>query len=59
MEKIVPFELDFNFFDNPVRTSLRLSLAHITYHSQDYTRVGDKRCNYAVKYKADNNSFRF
>ena len=30
IEKISSFELDYNFFENPVRTSLRLSLANVT-----------------------------
>ena len=38
MEKISSFELDYNFFENPVRTSLMLSLANVTYHSQDHSK---------------------
>ena len=59
MEKIASFELDFNFYVNPKRTSHRLSLSYVTYHSQYYKRIGAKRCNYAVKDKTDNNSFKF
>ena len=39
MEKISSFGLDYNFFENPVRTSLSLSLANVTYHSQDHSKV--------------------
>ena len=59
MEKIASFELDFKFYVNPIRTSHSLSLSYVTYHSQYYKRIGAKRCNYAVKYKTDNNSFQF
>ena len=47
MEKIASLELDYNFCENPIRTSHRLSLAHVTYHSQFHKRISAKRCNYA------------
>ena len=59
IEKISTFDLDFNFFQNPVQVSKRLRVAHSTYHSQEYNRVGEKRCNYAVKYLGKNDMFEF
>ena len=47
------------FEQDLVQVSKRLSVAHVTYHSQDYTRVCNKRCNYAVKYKGNNDLFEF
>jgi hypothetical protein len=59
IEKISTLDLDFNFYQNPVQMSKRLRVDHVTYHSQDYSRVCNKRCNYAVKYRADNDLFEF
>jgi hypothetical protein len=54
IEKISTFDLDFNFFQNPEQVSKRLRVTHSTYHSQEYKRVGEKRCNYDVKYLGKN-----
>jgi hypothetical protein len=51
--------LDFNFFLNPVQVSKRLRVAHSTYHLQEYNRVGEKRCNNAVKFLGKNYMFEF
>jgi hypothetical protein len=42
-----------------VQVSKRLKVPHSTYHSQEYNRVGEKRCNYAVKYLEKNDMFEF
>ena len=57
--KLESFEFDFNFSVNPVQTSQRLSWANATYHSQNYNRVCNRRCNYAIKYQGISNLFDF
>ena len=53
------FDLDFNYALNPVQVSQRMNKAKVIYHSQDYSRVSHKRCNYAVKFRGNNNLFGF
>ena len=59
IEKLESFEFDFNYSQNPVQVSKRLIVTNATYHTQDYNRTGNKRCNYAVKYRGENNLFEF
>jgi hypothetical protein len=53
------FEFDFNFSRNPVQISQRINGGKVIYHSQGYSRVSHKRCNYAVKLRDNNNLFVF
>jgi hypothetical protein len=53
-EEFASFDFDFNYFINPITVGLRLKTKNIIYHSKDYTRVGRRRCNYAVQFKGSN-----
>ena len=53
-EELASFDFDFNYFINPITVGLRLETKNIIYHSKDYTRVGKRRCNYAVQFKGSN-----
>ena len=53
-EELASFDFDFNYFNNPITFGLRLETKNIIYHSKDYTRVGKRRCNYAVQFKGSN-----
>ena len=59
ISKIMTFEFDFNFSRNPVQISQRINGGKVIYHSQGYSRVSHKRCNYAVKLRDNNNLFVF
>jgi hypothetical protein len=48
------FDFDFNYFINPITVGLRLEVIYIVYHSEDYNRVGPRRCNYVVRFKGEN-----
>ncbi len=47
------FDFDFNYFINPITVGLRLEVKYIVYHSEDYNRVGPRRCNYVVRFKGE------
>ena len=49
-----PFDFDFNYFFNPITVSLRLATKNIIYHSNEYKRLGHRRCNYVVSFKGEN-----
>jgi len=48
------FDLDFNFYNNPILTSQRLKIGSQVFHSQDYARVGPRKSNFIISYIHDN-----
>ena len=48
------FDLDFNFFSNPITVGKRLQIKNTIYQSENYNRVGKNRCNYAIRFQGDN-----
>lgn len=50
----IDFDLDFNFFKNPILTSQRLKIGSQIFHSQDYSRVGPRISNFVIAYKNQN-----
>ena len=48
------FDLDFNYFNDPICTSHRLKFGSKIYHSQDYNPVSRKNCNYVISFKQTN-----
>jgi hypothetical protein len=46
------FDIDFNCYSNPILTSKRLKFGSKIFHSQDYSRIGPKKCNFIISYKS-------
>ena len=53
-EEMDAFDFDFNYSINPITVGLRLEYKNIIYQSNDYNRVGPRRCNYAIRFKGEN-----
>ena len=49
------FDFDFNYSSNPITICERFQFKNSIYHTQSYTRIGNKRCNFAVRFKRNNN----
>jgi hypothetical protein len=54
-EEFCLFDFDFNFSVNPITVGQRLQIKNIIYHSKDYKRVGERRCNYVIRFKGEKN----
>ena len=48
------FNLDFNCYTNLIFSSHRLKIGSRIYHSQDYDKVGPKKCNFIISFKKNN-----
>lgn len=49
-------DLDFNYFINPIFTSQRLKIGSKIFQSQDYKKVGPKKCNHIISFKFNNST---
>ena len=47
------FEFDYNYLETPITIAQRLQIKNVIYQSQSYDRVGQRRCNYAIRFKGD------
>ena len=56
---LASYKIDLNFLKLPVQIGQTLRLASLTYNAHDYNIGGNKRCNFAVKYLYNNNTFEF